>query len=412
MKNSILTHALKVSMESDEDSQELLDQLRDEGGPVTADSYAEDRQELESDIEILSEAEESIVGDTISQESLDSAVRVVKAITGRYHMQLETASMESFDTTVQRDAVVEQIRGMRTSMESAMVVAMESYHVSDLWDKIGLLNREVPNLRDSLSVLKNYSGGNSKLAVTPMFGRSLVYALRVDGSVPDNIAKAAGDTGDIISDLIKFGTKLVDDAKKAGDIACRTDWKDHDAASKAMGQINQIKPQVDETYRRFDEVFTMGNRRLNVKKFDIKGLEGMGNWSHGASLNVSWPKVTAMDLIFTAGTVQVVEGARKRNIKIDDMIAGLEKLVAAATATQQMRSNSPKKWQEHNTLKKRMGKDVVGSAEVKAVKRTISETSRLGWQCLNGSVTVLYYIIREINEAAGRITKQARKNAN
>ena len=75
-----------------------------------------------------------------------------------------------------------------------------------------------------------------------------------------------------------------------------------------------------------------------------------------------------------------------------------------------MRSNSPKKWAEHNQLKTRMKKDVKGSAEAKAVQRAIVESSRLGWQCLNGSVTVLYYIIREINEAAERVSKNVRKN--
>ncbi|MNC84072.1 hypothetical protein D3C75_1384030 [compost metagenome] len=50
-----------------------------------------------------------------------------------------------------------------------------------------------------------------------------------------------------------------------------------------------------------------------------------------------------------------------------------------------------------------------GSAEAQAAQRAIIETSRLGWQCLNGAVTVLYFIIREINLAAERVRDNVRK---
>jgi hypothetical protein len=413
MKNSVLTAALKVSQESADNSEELLDQLRDESNPVSADSYVEDRLELEQDMNTLEETAVVLDGDTlVSQESLDSAAALVSAVMGRYGITVNTASLESVEQGPKAKELAAQIRGINASLEGQITVAMESYSMTDLWDKIGLLNREVPNLKDNVSVLKNYASAHAKLAITPAFGRSLVYAFRVDGSVPDNIPKAAGETASIIGDLIKFGTQLVDDAKKAADIAMRADWKDQDAADKAISAINGINPKIDEVYRRFDHTFTMGNRRLNVKKFDIKGApDGLKNWSTGGSLNVSWPKSTLVDFIFDPGVVMVVEGSRKRVIKVEELTGALDKFLAAATATQQMRSNSPKKWTEHKALTVRMKKDVQGSGDAQGVQRAIIETSRLGWQCLNGAVTVLYFIIREINLAAERVAKDARKNS-
>lgn len=411
MRNSVLTAALKVSQES-ADNEELLDQLRDEETPVSADSYVEDRLEVEGDMGTLDETAARLEGDeNVSQESLDNAVAMVGAVMGRYGIGLSTASLESVGTGPQAKELAAQIRGINASLEGHLNVAMESYSITDLWDKIGLLNREVPNLKDNISVLKNYASQNAKLAITPAFGRTLIYAFRVDGSVPDNIPKAATDTASIIGDLIKFGTQLVDDSKKAADIAMRADWKDQAAADKAISAINGINPKIDEVYRRFDEVFTMGNRKLNVKKFAIKNSpDGMGNWSTGGSLNVSWPKATVLDLIFDPSVVQVAQGGRKRIVKIEELVGALDKFLASATSTQQMRSSSPKKWQEHKQLAVRMKKDVQGSADAKGVQRAIIETSRLGWQCLNGAVTVLYYIIREINLAAERIAKDAKKN--
>lgn len=412
MRNSVLTAALKVSQESVENTDELLDQLRDETSPVTADNYVEDRLEVEGDMQTLDETAVRLEGDeNVSQESLDNAAVLVGAVMGRYGIGVSTASLESVGATAQAKELAAQIRGINASLEAHLNVAMESYSITDLWDKIGLLNREVPNLKDNVSVLKNYASQNAKLAITPAFGRSLIYAFRVDGSVPDNIPKAAGDTASIIGDLIKFGTQLVDDSKKAADIAMRVDWKDHDAADKAISAINAIKPPVLEVYRRFDETFTMGNRRLNVKKFDIKNSPvGLSNWATGGSLNVSWPKAALLDFIFDPAVVTVVQGGRKRIVKVEELVGALDKFLAAATATQQMRSSSPKKWQEHKQLAVRMKKDVQGSSEAQGVQRGIIETSRLGWQCLNGAVTVLYYVIREINLAAERVAKDAKKN--
>ncbi|MNH68897.1 hypothetical protein D3C73_209860 [compost metagenome] len=413
MKNSVLTAALKVSQESVDNSEELLDQLRDDPNPVSADSYVEDRLELEQDMGTLEETAVVLDGDTlVSQESLDNAAALVSAVMGRYGITVNTASLESAEPGLKAKELAAQIRGINASLEGQITVAMESYSMTDLWDKIGLLNREVPNLKDNVSVLKNYASSHAKLAITPAFGRSLVYAFRVDGSVPDNIPKAAGETASIIGDLIKYGTQLVDDAKKAADIAMRADWKDQASADKAISAINGINPNIAEVYRRFDQTFTMGNRRLNVKKFDIKGApDGLKNWATGGSLNVSWPKSTLVDMIFDPGVVMVVEGSRKRVIKVEELTGALDKFLAAASATQQMRSNSPKKWSEHKALTVRMKKDVQGSGDAQGVQRAIIETSRLGWQCLNGAVTVLYFIIREINLAAERVAKDARKNS-
>ncbi|MNO47307.1 hypothetical protein D3C76_376190 [compost metagenome] len=415
--NTILKQALNVSLEEMQDAEtsaDLVEQLREEsaGNDLTPEGYVEDRLEVEQDISNLEEAAGAIENDaTVSHESLDRAQQLLDAVVGRYGVTIQTTGLESsLQPTARATELAAQIRGINASLESALTVTMESYAFSDLWDHIGLLNREIPLLKDNLAVLKNYAEETAKLEITPNVGRTLIYQFRVDGSIPENIPKAAADTAGIVDDLIRLGQQQVDVCKKAAEIAINADWKDQASADKAMAALRGLKPVTAEIYKRFDETFTMGNRKLNVKKFDIKGAGDLGAWGTGGSLNVSWPKSTMMDMVFHPSLVMIMQGGRKRPIKIADLVGALDKMVGAAQKTSQVRSQSPKKWQEHKQLKVRMKKDVSGSAEAKAVQRAIIEADRLGWQCLNGALTILYYIIREINIAAERVAKTARKN--
>lgn len=416
MKNSILNAALNVSVENLEataGSEALLESHIAEANDLTPEVYVDERLEMEQDVEVLEEAAAQIeANEQVSHEQLDNIAQLANAVMGRYGVSFEGTGIESLEEPrVRASILASHIRDVNASLESSMDISMESYSIADLWDKVGLLNREVPALRDNIAILKNYVKESARLQITPAFGTSLVYAFRVDGSIPDNIPKAATDTGAIIGDLIKLGTDLIDSSKKAADMAIRVDWKDADAAAKAMKSINSIKTPVDDVYRRFDDQFVMGNRRLNVKKFEIKGTDNLSNWATGGSLNVSWQKATVWDMVFHPGYVQLAQGARKRTIKIDELVASLDKFYDAASKTQQMRSSSPKKWQAHKQLKSRLKKDVTGTSESKVVRRVILETDRLGWQCLNGAVTILYAIIREINIAAERVAKDARKRS-
>lgn len=417
MKNKVLASALGVSMEDIEneriESEDLLERLVEEQNDLTPERYVDERLEVEGDISILEERAAELDGEERpSHESIDSAVAIAKAAIGRYGLDIPATGLESFeDPKARANMVVAQLRETAASLESAMDVTMEAYSITDLWDHVSLLNREIPALKDNLSILKNYTGSSAKLVLTPMLGRSLVYQFRVNGEIPDNIPKAASDTAAIVDDLIRLGQAQVDASKRAADIALNCNWKDPASVEKALSSIKGVKTMTLEIYKRFDETFTMGNRRLNVKKFDIKGASEIGDWATGASLNVSWPKSTAYDLIFDPSIVQVVQGSRRRPIKVDDMVNSLDKILSAAQKTSQVRSNSPKKWQEHKQLKVRMKKDVSGSGEAKAVRRAIVEADRLGWQCINGALTILYFIIREINVAAERMAKAARKQS-
>lgn len=419
MKNHLLTQALNVSNENLEvvdeaQNEQLIEQFQEEAqsNPVDGNTYVEERLETEADVEILEntasqlqkEAEEN--GGEVTAASMESAVLLVNAIAHRYGGSIDAASLESANGNP--DMIIADIRRMTTSLESAMNVSLEGYSIADLWDRLGILNREIPLLKDNISILKNYSG-DAKLKIVPMIGRSLVYAFRVNGSVAENIPKAAADTAAVCTDLLKFGQQAIDTAKKAADIALSvSDWKDADAAGKAMDRIASISTPIQDIYRRFDETYVLNNRRLNVKKFQIKGAGQLKNWSTGASLNVSWPKVEWFDLVFDPAYVQIAQGARKRNIKIEELVSALEKMVAPAQASQSIRQSTPKKWQEHKTLAKRLSKDVSGSADAKAVSRAISEMDRLGWQCINGAFTIMATIIREINTAGERVAKAAR----
>jgi hypothetical protein len=415
MSKDALKAALSVSleeMEAEETSGDLLETLVQEANDLTPEQYVEDRIAVEQDIQLI-DAQADQLNDAVevSHEQLDSAIALVNAVAGRYNgFKLKSTGLEGFGDAKERVApTVAQLRELSVGLESALNVTLESYSVKDMWDHLGILNREIPNMNDRIAVLKNYDG-KTKIS---MHGLQQIFT--VDGEIAQNLAKAASDTATIVDGLLKAGEEAISVAAKAAQIAYNTDWSDENAADKALHQIAAMNNVAKTVYDKFDETFTMGYRKLNVKKFNIKGAEGLGNWAYGASLNVSWPKATKGAMVASlfgsigAGVYMVVTGSSKRNIEIPEMVNALTKLKDVATKSASVRSNAPKKWRDHETLVKKLKADVRGGPQAKVAVRLISELDRLGWECMNGGFTVLYFIVRGLNDAADAITRSAKK---
>lgn len=415
MSKDALKTALSVSleeMEMEETSGDLLTTLVEESNELTPEQYVEDRLLVEQDIRIIdAQADQLQDAVEISHEALDAKVDLVNAVVGRYNgFKLKSTGLEGHGDAKERVApMIAQLRDLSMGMEHALNVTLESYSVKDMWDHLGILNREIPNMSDYIAILKNYDG-KTKIS---MYGLQQIFT--VDGEIAQNLAKAASDTAGIVDGLLKSGEEAISVAAKAAQIAFNTDWSDAAAADKALHQITGLNNVAKSVYDKFDETFTMGYRKLNVKKFNVKGAEDLGNWSYAASLNVSWPKATKGAIIASffgsIGTAvwMVTTGSNKRTIEIPEMVNALSKIKDAASKSASVRSNAPKKWRDHETLVKKLKADVHGSEQAKVAVRVISELDRLGWECLNGSFTIMYFIVRGLNDAANAVTKSAKK---
>ncbi len=410
MKNAILSQALSVSMENLEDNADLIEEHQVTAGDLTPEVYVEERLEIENDVEVLEEAAAQIENnETVSHEQLDHVAQLANAVMGRYGISFEGTGLESTEQPAARATqLATQIRQVNASLESHMNVAMESYSIRDLWDSLSMLNREIPNMGDKIAVLKNYTG-NTKIRVGGLY-----KIFMVNGVIASNIPAEATKTAALCETMLSLGEEAVNTAKKAADIAFKADWADEDAAEKAIKQITAMRNPGKEMYDKLDEKWTLSNRRLNVKKFDIKGADAYREWGTGYSLNVSWVKASvgeiAASLFGTAGAIiyLVATGGSKREVKMTEMVSALEKIKSVATKSASIRSNAPRKWSEHKALVKKLKADVRGGPKAKVAIRMIAEMDRAGWQALNGAFTVLTTIIRQLNDAADVITHAAK----
>lgn len=440
MRNNVLNDALKASLEDLEEQAangELLETLVAEANDLDPQSYLAERLEVEEDVGTL--IQEAIVieesGAEVTTESLDAAVRLTNAVTGRYGFRMKDVSLESFGSPADRaPAVVEQMRAQVASLEAAVTTSLEAYTLGDLWNKLGLLNREIPELKDSIAVLGNYDG-KARITMGP-----ITQIFTVDGTLVENIPKAAADTAAILDSLLKIGESTIAVSQRAAAIAYAADWTDPDAADKALKQISGLHNSAKDAYTALDTKFVLGNRVLKVKKFAIKGGSDLGSWAEGASVSLSWPKSTTGQKLATGagaaigGMIGLVGGAigaavgagygaglgasahqvgqalKRRNIDIKELTAAFNKIKDSAVKSASIRNNAPKKWRDHELMVKKLKADVRGSTEAALAVRAISEQDRLGWECINAAFSILWFIVREINVLSASVVHKARKD--
>lgn len=408
MSKSILAQALGVSMEEREEISELIAQHSEEEG-TSPEVYVEERLEVEQDVAILDETAQELERvveqdpEGESEVSLESAISLVNAITHRYGADTLSPSMESAANPA---ALAQQIRHITGALEGAADASLESFALSDMWDKLGMMDREIKEMRDFIAVLKNYDG-SSKIS---MIG---IYKLfMVDGSIPANLSKTVDDTAKVVEDMLRAGNEAIATAKKAADIAMSVNWSDHGKADDAIKKITSLKSPIKDISTRFKEQYVMANRRITTKDFDIKGALS-SEWARGTSVKVSGMRLSAIDFVnaipYVGGLAVIIAvGGTKRKVDLKELVAALEKFSAAAEKTRSVRDATPKKWTAHKLMVKNLKGHVKGSAAAQSTVRTISELDRTGWQLLNGAFSLIHMVIRQVNHVAGTAHRDAK----
>lgn len=416
MKNPALLNALNVAVESLE-NEEVVDQLiadfsNEDPAPSPSD-VAHDIEIVDKDVEII----QGVVSDVTSQAeagqevSLEAAASVVNAIIHRYGGAVDVASMESGSAGVPE--FVGEMNRITAALESAAVASLESYSIKDIWDKLGMLGREIPDLEANIRELKKISDGS----VSYRHGSTgawtgILQAFTVDGTWTSP-SKAAAETGKVLESLASLGSLAIDNAKKAGEIAAKVEWSDEGKRKAGLSQINAIKNPANELVGKVASMHVMDNRKMQVKRISVKVPEGMDNWSESANIDVSWMrghKGAVLEAVLTGGNaIYITYGSLKKHpVKVAELISGLEAILKSAKKVHELRSATAKKWSAHKEAVAELKEKVNGQGS-SGVVRAISEADRMGWSAIHTAFTIIAGIIRNVNSACERIIEKDKK---
>jgi hypothetical protein len=407
MKNPALIAALSnVSLEDLGGTDAMISEFASVPAPITPSAVFHEGIEVDADVTILEATADAIVskGDENTEVSLESAIVLVNAITHRYGGQIDITSMES-GGKLDAAAVVADIRRITASLENAQVASMESYAMSDLWDKIGMMEREIPELEDNIKQLEKLAG--AKVETRHGWNALLtgvLQAFTVDGSWTSP-SKAVSSTGAVLDSMTKLGSEAIDHAKKATEMAKKVNFDNESEAEAFVKTLSGIKGPADALLEIGRSKKIMGNRTLKMTVKNVKVPATYGSWNSTVDVDVSWQKASVgliFDILFTGGIIYFGVGAtKKQQVKIDDLVTGLKGVVAAAKKVHALRSESARKWSAHKELVETLKNGV----DSPLVVRAITEMDRMGWSAINTAFTVVSHILRECNAAAGKIVK-------
>lgn len=415
MKNPALQAALAVtaapvvSMEDASVVEDLIVQHTEEAGEISPSSYFAERQELDADVAIIDgKAEELEAAAAAGEEvSLEALIQVVNAVTHRYGGRIDIASMEaagSYDAV----GVGAELNRISAALTNAGDVSLESFSIKDLWDKVGMMAREIPTLEVSIKAIKALD--KESVVYTHGFQAwgPLLKAFTVDGKW-ESPSKAVSGTSNVLNSLVKFGTMAIDNAKKAADIATKTDWNDEAKAKAALTSINGIKNPAKDLVSSVADSKVMGGRTVKASGSTFKAPSGMEGWVDTASVDVTGGKhslAVGLDIVVFGGHVsKAIAATKKQQVKVEELTSGLDAMLAVAKKVYEMRSQSARKWTAHKETVAALKANVKGSGSA-GVARSIGEMDRMGWSAVNAAFTIISVTIREINVALARIIEK------
>lgn len=396
MTKNILADAFGTSMEDAAEVNEFIEEQMNEEGPSPAQSFSES-VELESDIDLIhSTADEAEANP--EQVSVESLQMVMNAIIHRYGGSFQSTSMESgAEATLH---TVAEMRELADRLTLANVASMEDYKLSDLWDKMGLLDRELPAFESNVKIMDRMSGQTDYRHGVQGLMTPIIQAFIVDGTWTSP-SKAASGTGAVLEELMKAGNQAIDNAKKAADIAKKVDWMDEKAAAKAIKTIEQLTNPVNEV-RRQDKRKIMGNRHLKVKTYRSKGAGAIHSWADIATVEASWERLhrgrRAEMFLGGSGFIYFTWGSlKKHKVDFSSLKDGLSKIASVARKVHSAKSTSIKKWEAHKELVEDLKRNMSPGPQSVAVRQAIIQMDRMGWSCIEAAFVVITRTIRELN---------------
>ncbi len=415
MKNSILSTALNVSVESVESVDRIISDMADE--QVMADAPVESQvieeiSHVENDIELLDRVKESIDGDDVSMEQLSHARGIVDSIGLRYGAESTYASMESADDQrLNKELIIEDLQKYRTGLESYATVSMEGFflgasNLKDIGKNIELMKRTVAVLKSNdIERIKEIKMGRLKLF------------MKIGGGLPQDLSRAVKEVGRGLELALKYADDTLTAAQRAGEIATKADWSNIDSANRAREQIAALKLNLDKISSDLNGFPMFGNRSFGVT---VKGQAGaLGDWDKKYSFGSGIPNAGLLrTALFVAGvitvlTVNIAGGAvmlavaasgktgTKREIPMKDFATAMEIYSKSAEKVYSQRANAVKKSTVHTKLMNDL-KNINGLP--KDVRAAIARASSFGWSMSNGVYDVVAHSVSAVAGAGEKLT--------
>ena len=410
MKNSILTHALKVSMESEQGTDAVIDAMADEQLAESAVPQAQlldDIAQVDGDLDVLDVVEKSIEGDNVSLENLAHARGMIDAIGFRYGALHEHVSMESTqDMRLDKDAIIADLTQYRLGLENHSMVSMEGLFLG---------GRSIKNIGKDLSSMKKTIGALKSTDVEKireMRFSTLKHFLKIGGGLPQDIPRAVREVSKGLDLSMKHANDVLTSAQRAAEIAVKTDWTDVTAADSARDKIKALKLDLGSITTDLNGYPMFGNRSFGVK---VKGSAGrLGDWDKKYSFGSGTPNMgklkTALVIIGSIGLVTmhpivggailitaVIPGESDRDIPLKEFAAALEDYSKVAEKIYNQRTGMVTKSTVHGKLTSDL-KNVKGLP--RDVRKAITRASGFGWSISNGVYDVVEHSVYALAKAS------------
>lgn len=410
MKNSILTQALKVSMESEQSTDAVIDEMVSEqlaNGGVSPAQIVEGVDQIDGELDVLDAVENSISGEEVSLENLAHARGMLDAIGFRYGAITEHVSMESaHDTRLDKDAIVSDLNGYRNGLEQHAMVSMEGIFL--VGSNIKDIGTDLSSMKKTIAALK--SGDTEKVRDIKL--GVLKHFLKIGGALPQDIPRAIKDVANGLELSIKHANDVLTSSQRAAEIAVKVDWTDPDAAAKGRDQIKALKLDLAKITSDLNGFPMFGNRAFGVK---VRGSAGeLGEWNKKYSFGAGTPNMgimhTVMLVVGAIGALTInpiggvlvmilssVPGESKRELPLKSFGAALDDYSKVAEKIYNQRSNMLTKNNIHGKLTSDL-KNAKGLP--KDVRNAIVRASSFGWSISNGVYDVVKHSVHALATAS------------
>lgn len=410
MKNSILTHALKVSMESEQSTDAAIDQLASDQlaeSNAPQEQLLDDIAQVDGDLDVLDVVEKSIEGDNVSLENLAHARGMVDGIGFRYGALHEHVSMESVDDMrLDKTAIMADVNSYRTGLENHAMVSMEG---------LFLTGRSVKNIGKDLDTMKKTIGALKSTDVEKIREirfSTLKHFLKIGGGLPQDIPRAIREVSNGLDLSLKHANDVLTSAQRAAEIAVKTNWTDEADADKARGQIKGLKLDLAKITTDLNGYPMFGNRSFGIK---VKGSAGeLGDWDKKYSFGSGQPNMgklkTALIIIGSIGLITmhpivggallltaIIPGESDRDIPLKAFAAALEEYAKSAEKIYSQRTSLVTKSTQHGKLMSDL-KNVKGLP--RDVRKAIIRASGFGWSISNGVYSVVEHSVHALSSAS------------
>lgn len=281
MSNELLASLFKPSMESEEEFQDVLEELSESSSDVTIGDVEQAEEEVESKREQLELVRTMVEGtadeDTVALESFSHLIDMF----GMSYGQTEKTSLEGLPGSMMKEDIIQRIDTMSASLESVLTVSQESWSVKDLWDRAGGVERNASELTGLIKQLDAQKQWFSEHGIAVNALGQLIY-MTVNQQFSKNIVKDTADTAKHVEDCLDVAKMATDTAEKIAQLVKNADVHTDAGAAALLDKVTALQNPSMAARQKLDGAYLLNNERVDFKISPLSSKHGLklGQWEN------------------------------------------------------------------------------------------------------------------------------------